>query len=55
MGLPVSQYITDLKIEKAKNLLRYSAYRIVDIAAYTCVPEKNGAYPTQISGEVFPV
>ncbi|WP_141267857.1 helix-turn-helix transcriptional regulator [Enterocloster clostridioformis] len=34
MGLPVSQYITDLKIEKAKNLLRYSAYRIVDIAAY---------------------
>ena len=34
MGLPVSQYITDLKIEKAKNLLRYSAYRIVDISAY---------------------
>ncbi len=34
MGLPVSQYILDLKIEKAKNLLQYSEYNIVDIANY---------------------
>ena len=34
MGLPLSQYITDLKIEKAKNLLQYSDYNIVDIANY---------------------
>lgn len=34
MGLPLSQYIIDLKIEKAKNLLQYSEYNIVDIANY---------------------
>ena len=34
MGLPVSQYILELKIEKAKNLLQYSDYNIVDIANY---------------------
>ncbi len=34
MGLPLSQYILDLKIEKAKNLLQYSDYNIVDIANY---------------------
>ena len=34
MGLPLSQYILDLKIEKAKNLLQYSEYNIVDIANY---------------------
>lgn len=34
MGLPISQYILDLKIEKAKNLLQYSDYNIVDIANY---------------------
>lgn len=34
MGLPLSQYIIDLKIEKAKNLLQYSDYSIVDIANY---------------------
>lgn len=34
MGLPLSSYILDLKIEKAKNLLQYSDYNIVDIANY---------------------
>lgn len=34
MGIPVSQYILDLKIEKAKNLLQFSDYNIVDIANY---------------------
>lgn len=34
MGLPLSQYILGLKIEKAKNLLQYSDYNIVDIANY---------------------
>ncbi len=34
MGIPVSQYILDLKIEKAKNLLQYSSYNIVEIASY---------------------
>lgn len=32
MGIPISQYIISLKIEKAKNLLQYSDYNIVDIA-----------------------
>ena len=34
MGLPISQYILELKIEKAKNLLQFSDYNIVDIANY---------------------
>jgi YesN/AraC family two-component response regulator len=34
MGLPISLYIIDLKIEKAKNLLQYSEYDIIDIANY---------------------
>lgn len=34
MGLPLSQYILDLKLEKAMNLLQYSDYNIVDIANY---------------------
>ena len=34
MGLPLSQYITNLKIEKAKNLLQYSDYSIIDISNY---------------------
>lgn len=34
MGLTVSQYILDLKIEKAKNLLKYSEYNIVEISNY---------------------
>lgn len=34
MGVTLSQYILDLKIEKAKNLLQYSDYNIVDIANY---------------------
>ena len=34
MGIPLSHYITDLKIEKAKNLLQYSDYSIVEIANY---------------------
>jgi AraC-like DNA-binding protein len=34
MGIPLSQYILDLKIEKAKNLLQFSEYSIVDIANY---------------------
>ena len=32
MGIPISQYILSLKIEKAKNLLRYSDYSIMDIS-----------------------
>lgn len=34
MGVTVSQYILDLKIEKAKNLLQYSDYTIIDIANF---------------------
>jgi AraC-like DNA-binding protein len=34
MGISLSKYIQDLKIEKAKNLLQYSDYSIVDIANY---------------------
>ena len=34
MGLPLSAYITNLKIEKAKNLLQYSDYSIVEISNY---------------------
>ncbi len=34
MGIPVSAYITMQKIEKAKNLLSYSDYSLVDIANY---------------------
>lgn len=34
MGVSLSQYILDLKIEKAKNLLQYSDYNIVEIANY---------------------
>lgn len=34
IGIPLSQYILDLKIEKAKNLLQYSDYNIIDISNY---------------------
>lgn len=34
MGVPISTYITDIKIEKAKNLLQFSDYSITDIANY---------------------
>ena len=34
MGISLSQYITNLKIEKAKNLLQFSEYSMVDIANY---------------------
>lgn len=34
MGLPISQYILNLKIEKAKNLLQYSEYSVIDISNY---------------------
>ncbi|MDD6155656.1 MAG: helix-turn-helix transcriptional regulator [Lachnospiraceae bacterium] len=34
MGVSVSSYILDLKIDKAKNLLQYSDYNIIDIANY---------------------
>lgn len=34
MGIPVSSYITNLKIEKACNLLQYSDYSLSEIAAY---------------------
>ena len=33
-GIPISEYILNLKIEKAKNLLQYSDYSIVDISNY---------------------
>lgn len=34
VGIPVSSYILNIKIEKAKNLLQYSEYTISDIANY---------------------
>lgn len=34
MGIPVSEYILNLKIEKAKNMLQFSDYSIVDISNY---------------------
>lgn len=34
VSIPLSQYILNLKIEKAKNLLQFSSYSIVDIANY---------------------
>lgn len=34
MGTSLSQYILELKIQKARNLLRYSEYSIVEIANY---------------------
>ncbi len=34
MGVSVSDYILDLKIDKAKNLLQYSQYTIPDISNY---------------------
>ena len=34
MGMALSEYILNLKIEKAKNLLQYSDYSIVDISQY---------------------
>lgn len=34
IGVPVSQYILDLKLEQAKNLLQYSDYSLTEIANY---------------------
>lgn len=34
MGIPVSEYVLTLKIEKAKNLLSYSDFSLIDIANY---------------------
>lgn len=34
MGIPLSTYILNLKIEKAKNFLQYSEYSIADISNY---------------------
>jgi len=34
IGIPLSNYILELKLEKAKNLLQFSDYSIVDIANY---------------------
>ena len=34
MSIPLSQYILELKIEKARNLLQYSDYSISDISNY---------------------
>lgn len=34
MGLSLSEYILNLKIDKARNLLQYSDYSIVDISQY---------------------
>ncbi len=34
LGISASDYIRKMKIEKAKNLLRYSEYSLVDIATY---------------------
>lgn len=34
MGISLSEYIIELKIDKAKNLLQYSDFKIIDIANY---------------------
>lgn len=34
MGMPVSEYVIHLKIEKAKNLLAFSDYSLIDISNY---------------------
>lgn len=34
IGIPISQYIVNLKIEKAQNLLQYSDYSVTDISNY---------------------
>lgn len=34
MGIPISEYIMDKKIEKARNFLSYSDYSLTDIANY---------------------
>lgn len=34
MGISLSEYIIELKIDKAKNLLQYSDFNIIDIANY---------------------
>lgn len=34
VGVTLSQYIMDLKLEKAKNLLQYSEFSVIDIANY---------------------
>lgn len=34
MGISISEYITSLKIEKARNLLQYSDYTLTDISNY---------------------
>lgn len=34
VGVTLSQYIMNLKLEKAKNLLQYSEFSVVDIANY---------------------
>lgn len=34
IGIPLSSYILDLKLEKAKNLLQFSDYSLVDISNY---------------------
>lgn len=34
MGIPLSNYILELKLEKAQNLLQYSDYKIIEIANY---------------------
>lgn len=34
LGIPISSYITEKKIEKARNLLRYSDFSLIEIANY---------------------
>ena len=34
VGITISTYITNLKIDKAKNFLQYSEYTVADIANY---------------------
>jgi AraC-like DNA-binding protein len=34
MGIPVSEYIRNVKLDKAKNLLRFSDFSLVDISSY---------------------
>lgn len=63
MGRPLSDYILNLKIEKAKNLLQYSEYSIGDIANYLSFSsqshfiqvfqKKNGLTPYRYRAKYF--
>jgi AraC-like DNA-binding protein len=63
MGMTISDYITNMKIEKAKNLLQFSEYSIVDISNYLAFSsqshfiqvfrKKTGVTPRQYRSRSF--